>query len=69
MPSSCISFTTATDPMAAVGGDGRMHEAWIAAAAPLDDGALGAEPALMLLGAGLLLGVGAVLVDVWRRRG
>ncbi|WP_284231472.1 hypothetical protein [Arenivirga flava] len=46
-----------------------MHEAWIAAAAPLDDGALGAEPALMLLAAGLLLGIGAVLIDVWRRRG
>ncbi len=69
MPSSRIPFTTAADPVASVGGDGRMHEAWIAAAAPLDDAALGAEPALVLLGAGLLLGVGAVLVDVWRRRG
>ncbi|GMA28147.1 hypothetical protein GCM10025874_14000 [Arenivirga flava] len=69
MRSPRIPFTTATDPMVAVGGDGRMHEAWIAAAAPLDDGALGAEPALMLLAAGLLLGIGAVLIDVWRRRG
>ncbi len=69
MRSPCIPFTTAADPMASVGGDGRMHEAWIAATAPLGDGAAGAEAALVLLGAGLLLGVGAVLVDVWRRRG
>ncbi len=69
MPSPCIPFTTAADPMAPVGGDGRMHEAWIAAAAPLGGGVQGAELALVLLGAGLLLGVGAVLVDVWRRRG
>lgn len=47
-----------------------MHEAWTAVAAPLLDGdpRADATSALALLGAGLLLGAIAVLLDVWRRR-
>lgn len=47
-----------------------MHGAWTAVAAPLLDGdpEAGAGLALVLLAGGLLLGAGAVLLDVWRRR-